>query len=313
MNPKVSVIIATHNHAHFLPRAISSVKEQTYQDYELIIVNNGSTDNTEQVIKELQWEKLRYVHQENTGSVAGPRNTGLKVANGDYAAFLDSDDVWYPDKLEKVMSILEKDSNIDILTHDLLKRTETKIINQIKVGPKKRGPILDRLFIDGNFLLGSATVLKKDLFINLGGFDGREDFVNVEDYEAWLRMAETGCKFYFLNDALGELYVHGSNLSNDVIRVITDFQNVIKHHFKIAYPYPNIRHLFMKRHAISQSMFIGARNFRSNGSYFRSIFYYLKAIIIWPFLWKAYIFLFINIFCLENIIEKLKIKTIIER
>ena len=125
-SPKVSVIIPTHNHAHFLPKCLESVKTQTYSDYEIIVINNGSTDNTEEVIKRFGWNNLRYHYQQDTGSVASPRNTGIRLARGKYVAFLDSDDLWYPEKLRKTMRILEESPDIDILSHDLFMIREGK-------------------------------------------------------------------------------------------------------------------------------------------------------------------------------------------
>ena len=99
----VSVIIPTYNREKFLPYALGSVKNQTYKDWELIIVDDGSTDNTEKVCKEFAKtidQPVKYIYQENQG-VAGARNTGLKHAQGEFIAFLDSDDRWYPWHLKK--------------------------------------------------------------------------------------------------------------------------------------------------------------------------------------------------------------------
>ncbi|MFA5034361.1 MAG: glycosyltransferase family A protein, partial [Candidatus Margulisiibacteriota bacterium] len=120
MIPKVSVVIAAHNHAHFLPDCLGSVKAQTYPDYEVIVIDNGSTDNTKETVQKLAWDKLRYHYQADTGSVAGPRNTGTKLARGEYVAYLDSDDSWRPDKLAKVMKVLVDRPEIDLVTHELV-------------------------------------------------------------------------------------------------------------------------------------------------------------------------------------------------
>ena len=101
--PTVSIIIPTYNREQLLGRAIKSVLAQTYQDFELIIVDDGSTDNTERLVKSFNSEKTRYIrHRKNKGPAAA-RNTGIRSAKGDYIAFQDSDDEWMPEKLEKQM------------------------------------------------------------------------------------------------------------------------------------------------------------------------------------------------------------------
>ncbi|MFC1478321.1 glycosyltransferase family 2 protein [Candidatus Margulisiibacteriota bacterium] len=308
--PKVSVIMAAHNHAHFLPRSIGSVKSQTYRDYELIVVDNGSTDDTKSVIEELSWDKLRYISQEDTGSVAGPRNTGLKAAKGEYVAFLDSDDNWIPDKLEKVMKILEDNPQLDVLTHDMIRRTKDKVLNRIFVGPKKKGTVLDRLLFDGNFILGSATVVKREAMLEVGGFDGRPEFVHAEDYETWLRLAEAGKQFFFFNEALGDLYVHESNLSGDIKRATDDLRNVINYHFRKTYAGSGWWWEMKFRRALAQTYFIEGRNWQQKGSYLATCWFYLKSILTYPFIFKTYIFLAIALLRLEKTLERLKIYTI---
>jgi glycosyltransferase involved in cell wall biosynthesis len=310
MAPKVSVIMATHNHAHFLPRSLGSIKAQTYPDYEVIVVNNGSTDNTEQVVQALAWDKLRYIKQKNTGSVAGPRNTGLKEAQGKYVAFLDSDDDWLPTKLERVMAILNQHSEIDLLCHDMIRRTETKILNRIRVGPKTKGSMLDCLLFAGNFILGSASVVKKDALLKVNGFDISKDFVNAEDYEAWLRLAEVGAKFYFLNEVLGSLLFHSSNLSNNIKRSMDNLRNVVNHHYRLVYPQANLIKYLKYRQAIAITYFIEGRNWQQIGNHSKANRLYFKSILTFPFIWKVYIFLVISCLHLEKVLERLKIYTI---
>jgi glycosyltransferase involved in cell wall biosynthesis len=105
--PKVSVIIPTYNRAGLLKRAIQSVLNQIYQDFEIIIVDDASTDNTENVIESFKEHRIRYIKHESNKGAAVARNTGIKFANENYIAFQDSDDEWLPEKLEKQMEIIE--------------------------------------------------------------------------------------------------------------------------------------------------------------------------------------------------------------
>lgn len=229
-DPKVSVIIATHNHAHFLPECLTSVKTQSYKNYEVIVVDNGSTDSTQKVIHDLAWEKLRYHYQEDTGSVAGPRNTGSRLAKGEYLAFLDSDDLWYTQKLKRVMQILEIQPEIDIISHSLQMIKNGKKIAVLKSGPLRKD--MFKLLLCGNRLLGSATVVKKSVLFEVGGFDERKDFVHAEDYETWLKIAYLKKRFYFINEILGAYRLHDYNLSYDFERVRMNEINVINEYFK---------------------------------------------------------------------------------
>ena len=310
MAPKVSVIMAAHNHAHFLDRSIGSVKEQTYQDYEFIVIDNGSTDQTKEKIAKLSWPKLKYVYQDDTGSVSGPRNTGIKLAEGEYVAFLDSDDNWTPDKLEKVMEVLASHPEIDVLTHDMCRRTSEKILNNIKVGPKRSGGVLNSLILDGNYMLGSATVVKTSAMRKINGFDGRPEFVHAEDYEAWLRLAEAGCKFYFLNETLGDLYVHSNNLSGDISRACIDLRNVINAHFFKAFPSPSFTRFYQYHRTIAITFCTEGRNWHEKGRRWKAVICYLRSLTFFPFSLRAWGFLGIAILHIEILLEKLNIYTL---
>ena len=115
--PLVSVIIPTYNRASFLARAIESVLKQTYKNFEIIVVDDGSTDNTKEILEPLK-DKIKYILTENKGP-AHARNTGMQVANGKYIAFLDSDDAYLPIKLESQVSFLEKDSEIGMVFSEI--------------------------------------------------------------------------------------------------------------------------------------------------------------------------------------------------
>lgn len=105
--PTVSVILPTYNRAHLLERAIQSVLDQTYPDFEIIVVDDASIDNTVNIIKGIINERIRYIRHEKNKGAAAARNTGIKLAKGKYIAFQDSDDEWLRDKLEKQIKIFE--------------------------------------------------------------------------------------------------------------------------------------------------------------------------------------------------------------
>lgn len=105
--PLISVIIPSYNRAHIIEKSVRSVLAQTFADFELLIIDDGSTDNTREVIEGMKDGRIRYVYQENAGACAA-RNHGISLAQGQYVAFHDSDDLWYPDKLEKQLHCIEE-------------------------------------------------------------------------------------------------------------------------------------------------------------------------------------------------------------
>jgi len=151
--PKISVIIPTYNHAEFLSDAIESVLQQTYKDIEVIVVNDGSTDNTLEVLKKYQ-NKITLISQENQGC-SSARNTGIRNSNGEYISILDSDDLYRPQKLEHQCKVLDSDNSVGIVYSDAF-YFQHPSINSSVLHPCTKAP-------DGFSLLGSALFLDCNL------------------------------------------------------------------------------------------------------------------------------------------------------
>jgi len=180
--PLVSVIIPTYNRAWILLEAVESVLSQTYENYELIVVDDGSTDNTRLLLKSFQ--DICVVSQENRG-VSAARNRGIEAAVGDYLAFLDSDDLWLPEKLDSQMEFFK--------THPkamICQTQEIWIRNGKRINPKERHRKASGMFFERSLELclvsPSAVVIKRDLLKDVGRFD--EDLPACEDYDLWLRI-----------------------------------------------------------------------------------------------------------------------------
>ncbi len=179
----ISIIIPTFNRASFLRSSINSILNQTYQKFEIIVVDDGSTDNTKEVIKE--FPQIRYFYQKNAG-VSQARNLGIKKAKYEYIAFLDSDDEWKKDKLEIQIAFHKQNPNILISHTDETWIRNGKEIKKKNYQSKPQGfCFLENL----NFCkIGTSTVLlKKSLLENIGYFD--EDLKICEDYDLWLRIS----------------------------------------------------------------------------------------------------------------------------
>lgn len=181
--PNVSVIIPTYNRASFLPNAITSILQQTYEDYEVIVIDDGSTDETPRVLKQFEG-KIKVLFQKNRGASAA-RNLGIQEADGNYISFLDSDDQWTRKKLQIQMQRIQEDPDIKICYTD-----EIWIRNGVRVNQKKRHRKYDGWFIDKMLPLclisPSSVLIHREIFDTVGMFD--EGLPVCEDYDLWLRI-----------------------------------------------------------------------------------------------------------------------------
>lgn len=254
---KVSVIIPTYNRAKLLTRALASVREQTLKPHEVIVVDDGSQDDTSEVIDALaiDWPELKYVRQKNAGPGAA-RNNGIDIANSEYIAFLDSDDQWYPNNLEMQVGYLEKNisaafcfSDARLIASDGHRVWESKNWDRcgswfgfaLNINREWSGLIRGRDFRRAQYqhgIVGSCTqvVARKTSFNKCGSF--REDFFMAEDYELWLRLASCGDVVYVdkvlsiingSDDGLTsrdgsseEAFANRLNIFNDRLRVEND-------------------------------------------------------------------------------------------
>lgn len=182
----ISIIIPTFNRCNYLFRAIESVLLQTYKNWELLIVDDGSTDQTYFHLKSLLKEnqKIRYIRTPNRG-VSAARNLGIKLSKGDLIAFLDSDDEWYPEKLDLQISFLEKNLDISLVHSDETWVRNGKRVNQKNIHKKEGGEIFCKC-LNLCAISPSTVLIRKELFKKIGLF--REDFPVCEDYELWLRV-----------------------------------------------------------------------------------------------------------------------------
>ncbi|MCP4350154.1 MAG: glycosyltransferase [Desulfobacterales bacterium] len=186
-NPLVSVIIPTYNRARMLKQAVDSVLAQDFADFELIVVDDGSDDNTQEILDEYQ-DEIIVIQQENKG-VSAARNKGIVSASGRFTAFLDSDDLWMPKKLSAQVSFFH--SNPDAL---ICQTEEIWIRNNVRVNPKKKHKKLSGMIFEPSLYLclvsPSAVMIKRSLFDEVGVFD--ENLPACEDYDLWLRIS---CKY----------------------------------------------------------------------------------------------------------------------
>ena len=215
MNPLISIVIPTYQRCDRLKIALKSVLNQTYHNYEILIIDDGSLDGTKQMVKSFKDSRIIYHWQRNSGCPANPRNKGIKKAKGEWIAFLDSDDWWSPDKLKNCVKYINDD--VDLIYHDIEIASNKP---NFFLGGKKvkthqlKTPVLKDLLLKGNIISNSSVVVRKKLLVFAGYLDERIEFKAVEDYNMWLKIARLTEKFFYLPKKLGFYFVHNENISN---------------------------------------------------------------------------------------------------
>ncbi len=183
--PKVSVILPAYNGEKFIAGAIDSALNQTRKDFEIIVVNDGSTDRTAEIISKYG-QAIRVISQANAG-IAAARNAAINNSKGEYLAFLDQDDIWLEDKLEKQMEIFDKDKDVGMVYSDTFVITDGNVeLKNFDLKKPYRGMIIEELLMN-NFIATSAVVTKKECFDRVGLFDN--SLSPCLDYDRWLYIA----------------------------------------------------------------------------------------------------------------------------
>jgi glycosyltransferase involved in cell wall biosynthesis len=212
--PLVSIVMPSYNHANFIRSAVFSVLEQTFVNWELIIIDNYSTDETKDILNQFHDERIRILQIRNEGSIAKSRNLGVASAKAEWIAFLDSDDSWKADKLEKVSFFFNSDH--DLIYHHLSLIQELHgASGQKQINSRKlKSPVLKDLILKGNTIATSSVVVRKEIFLEVGGMNESSEVIGVEDYNTWLRISCKSEKFTLIPLNLGSYRFHSTNLSS---------------------------------------------------------------------------------------------------
>ncbi|HKK53949.1 MAG TPA: glycosyltransferase [Patescibacteria group bacterium] len=213
INLKISIIIPVYNRQDLLERAIISVLNQTYKNFELIIVNDASTENIKEFVKKFDDKRIKYIeHTINSGGPAKPKNTGIKIAKGDYIAFLDSDDKWLENKLKKQLKLYEKNinNNIGLVGCEEInfnELTQEKRHTKLPALIEKMSPEILKKCLPHS---SSSVMIKKSVFKTVGLFS--EDFKISDDYDLYIRISRK-YKLLFVQEPLFYYYIHNNNAS----------------------------------------------------------------------------------------------------
>jgi glycosyltransferase involved in cell wall biosynthesis len=224
--PPISVIIPTYNRSQLIGRSIKSVLNQTYRNFELIIVDDCSTDNTEEVVASFKDERIRYVRREKNGGEAAARNTGIKAARYDYIAYQDSDDEWFPEKLARQVELLENaPPQIGVIYTGFWKADRQKKTYIPFAWVNQKDGDIHRELLKGNFVGSPVVLVKKECFNKAGLFDER--FRNTVDWEMWLRIS----KFYHfrcVDEPLAIAHYDADNISYNPDTLIKSLELVLE-------------------------------------------------------------------------------------
>lgn len=228
MKPEVSVIIPTYNRPHYLSSAIASVYNQTFHNFEIVVVDDASKEDIRSIVNRYTDGRIKYiVHTHNKGEAAA-RNTGLANSEADYIAFLDDDDEWFPQKLQLQYELLSNSPPTigAVYTGQLWVEYDTgRILNQII--PDKRGNIYNHMMIDNAVGTPSSVTVRRDCFKTVGLFDERIHY--PLDYDMWIRISKH-YGFEYIRDPLVKYRVHPNRLSSDVGSVILGWEGLLKKH-----------------------------------------------------------------------------------
>lgn len=227
--PLVSVVIPSYNYGKYIGQSISSVLCQTFTDFELIIIDDGSKDNTREVVSQFKDKRLRYHYQYNSG-LSAARNSGVNLSAGKYIAFLDADDLWLPKKLELQVPLIEQSEMIGLVYGGY------QVFGEDIASTLDRNPIIHNsnwlhYLVLGNYVSGSATtsLIRRDCFLKVGLFD--EKLKSAEDWDMWLRIAMY-YEFRAITTSIAKIRIHTSNMTSDVNLMDTGFQAVLDKFFR---------------------------------------------------------------------------------
>ena len=214
--PLISVVIPTFNRAYCIERSVNSVLSQTYKHIECIVVDNNSDDDTENLLISIKDPRIKFFKIDNKGVIAKSRNLGIKKANGEYIAFLDSDDWWSPNKLQ--VCLREIRNGADLVYHNLKiynNFTNKNLLRKNRINAKFiKGDPFTFLINNGNPIPLSSSIVRKKILIDVGGFNENHKLIGGEDYYLWINLSLKKCTFKRINIDLGFYTINNDSMTS---------------------------------------------------------------------------------------------------
>lgn len=210
----VSIIVPTHNRAKFLKLAVESVLAQTFSDWELIVVDDGSSDNTRQIVESVQDHRLRYLYQESSERSAA-RNFGVRIAQGKFLVFLDDDDLLRADMIQRALKEFENPEVAVVYSALKLIDEQGQEFPQVPICNKAEGNVFRQLLVE-SFMV-HAPLASRECVVDAGSFD--EKLTACEDWDLWIRVAAEKREFKVIGEPLVSYRLHDSNTILDLDRM----------------------------------------------------------------------------------------------
>lgn len=226
--PTVSIILPTFNRSYIIDRSIRSILDQTYQEFELIIVDDGSTDNTEDVVRSFEDKRINYLKYKLNRGAAHARNVGIREARGQYIAFQDSDDEWISDKLAKQIEVITETSpDVGIVYSGYWRIIGYEKTYLPKKGNYSKGGDIQDILLKGNFITTQTVLMRKECLKKAGLFDER--LPRFQDWELWLR-ASKWYLFQFIDEPLVITYYQKDSITSKPDSLIDAFELILQKH-----------------------------------------------------------------------------------
>ena len=250
--PRVSVIIPLYNSNPFIMETLDSVLSQSYEDMEVITVDDGSSDNTGDLVRSRGDKRLVYIRQDNAG-ISAARNRGLSVAKGEYIAFIDHDDKWLPGKIAKQMALFNSQKDLGLVYSDayIVNAAGQRGGTFFKISKPHCGMVFEYM-MNGNFIPVLTAVIKKSITEKTGYFDQR--YKIAEDWDYFIRVSKI-CPVSFVDAPLAEYRVHASSFSRNRVLMLEEVIDIL---MKLLAHADRRSNIILKRNLSSYSSLLGS-------------------------------------------------------
>jgi glycosyltransferase involved in cell wall biosynthesis len=272
--PKVSVVIPAYNAMTYLPETVESVLKQTFTNFEVLIINDGSSDHIMQWVTEISDSRVRLISQENQG-LPGARNTGIAQAQGEYVAFLDADDWWEPTKLEKQVRCFDERPAVGLVyTWTALIDASGKPNGRV-FASYLEGNVWEQIVVDDMISNGSSAMVRRCCFETVGVFD--PNLTSAEDRDMWTRLA--ACyPFAVVKEPLTLYRQHPNSMTKNRQRMIQNLRQVIEKAFQSA----PLELLYLRNRSYGRLNLFQAWNSVDEGNYQEAMHFQRQAILHHP-------------------------------
>ena len=274
----VSVVVPTYNYRHYVGEAIESVLAQSHQPLEILVVDDGSTDGTQEELRRFNG-RIRYLHQPNRG-LSAARNTGILAAAGEFIALLDADDLWAPTKIEKQMALMDS-PEVGVVFCALNRIDVRSGAEEVKhCLPDSRGD-LRRMLLHRNCMTASTVLVRRACFEKAGLFD--ESLRSAEDWDMWIRISRH-FHFDYVPEPLITYRIHGANMTKKIATMHQYQMQVLRRAFDED-PIAAADRL-LRRRGLAYVHFDAGDEYFAAGDYRAARRHLLRSVVLWPFSYR---------------------------